>query len=214
MKSQLPLRFEYTEDIELPNRGFQVDKMSAFLDDAEVGYLKVEYVSLKRFQHFVPTVFHYLNSFSGWHLKCQPGVKPDLSDETFWFNIAMYSRCVSWHEANGPAPPLERRLMHIKEVAKSRQREYRLFKHWHVDKPKVAYIRVADAMRRRGIGTDLYVATAKQLATMGYPLYASTLQQEEAKRVWEYMRETGLPIQQERTRDKKNPLRYVLSFQS
>jgi len=214
MKSTLPLQFEYIEDIEPPNRGFQLDIMKAILDGNEVGYLKVEYVPRAKFEHFTPTIFHYFKDFEGWTgVKCTPGIQPDLEDIEFWAELIHYSR--SWpssYSKTGNVPSVEKRLIHIQKIAKSYQEKFDRYIDYHVGKPKVGYIRVKEEFQRKGIAIDLYEMTARKLATMGFDLRASTLQQAGATAAWDYMLANRYPIHKEKTRYMESPFRYVLSY--
>ena len=81
-------------------------------------------------------------------------------------------------------------------------KEFEEFKRHHMDRPKVAYIRTTEPhwieggpdWRRKGIATLLYVEGAKWMATKGFPLWASTLQQPCATDTWNHMVQAGYPI--------------------
>lgn len=88
-----------------------------------------------------------------------------------------------------------------------------------VGNEQVGYIRVDSAnqmkfvyvhpeFRRLGIGSKLYVAMAKQLATIGSKLYAADYQHDNAIALWKYL-ENQFPNRTGRTSDGRLFLSYL-----
>lgn len=60
------VRFEYIENSEGDNnRGWQVDKVVAYLGDKEVGYLKLAYIPKERFKKWYPSILNYIQQING-----------------------------------------------------------------------------------------------------------------------------------------------------
>ncbi|NJL71073.1 MAG: GNAT family N-acetyltransferase [Candidatus Competibacteraceae bacterium] len=73
--------------------------------------------------------------------------------------------------------------------------DYAEFIAWQIDKPYVDFIRVDEDYRRQGIAKAMYLKGADMLAKeFRLPLYASTLQQEHAKLVWDSIAADGYPV--------------------
>lgn len=64
--------------------------------------------------------------------------------------------------------------------------QHNLSRRFHVDKPRVQFIRVAKAYRRNGYGTALYKRMTKELhRRFGFSLCDGGIQRDQAKAVWE-----------------------------
>lgn len=86
--------------------------------------------------------------------------------------------------------------------------DYKATREFHVDKPRIEFIRVAKRHRRKGYGMRLYKRMAKELdRRYGFPMYAAQLQREEAEAAWEKMvtldwndaEEVTVPFQKDET---------------
>lgn len=212
---QLPLSFEYAEDIEPPNRGYQVDKLTAVLDGNEVGYIKPAYIPRANIKKFLPTTFNYLSDFQGWsRVASKDGSQPDLESVDFWRGITLNaSRLFAWHYSQSKEPPpLEKRLADIEKVVKFYHYDFTAFKKRIVDKPYVDYIYVDPNLRRNGIGLALYMRAAYLLAENGFSLYASSCQSDAAAACWRYMRDNGYPVIRERVSKYQKSPRYKLAY--
>jgi hypothetical protein len=107
---------------------------------------------------------------------------------------------------------------------RDKARELAQFKSFHMDRPKVAYVRTMHPYwdwdletdwRRKGVATLLYTEGARWLArTKSLPLWASTLQQREAALAWKNMRAMGLPIVSRPVPWKTDTDVYVLDFRT
>lgn len=88
---------------------------------------------------------------------------------------------------------LEADLKRICEVADERYEEHRL--NHKPDWASVDYSKVDDEFRGQGLGTSLYVYTARMLARNGKALRSSDTQSDEAQRAWARMAADGdLPV--------------------
>lgn len=70
----------------------------------------------------------------------------------------------------------------------------RLIQKVFLERPQPLFIHVEPHWRRQGVALALYQSAGQWLGKHGYPLWASTSQQDEAKRAWIKMKELGLPI--------------------
>jgi hypothetical protein len=207
------LSFNYEKDIEPENRGFIIDKVAASLEGKEIGYLKIGYIPSKNVAYYYPSIFHYLKHINGWGLKVHSGESANLESEELWRSAVSYANW-NYSYVNGPIPPLEKRIEDLKKIAEKYEPRFKEFIDWDVNKPKVEYIRVSENNRRQGIGLSLYVAAAKWLATQNLSLYASTLQQSEAKAAWDYMQKEGYPITTEKTKNPNFKARLKLDYRN
>jgi GNAT superfamily N-acetyltransferase len=74
------------------------------------------------------------------------------------------------------------------QATKEYGEDYEATHEYHVDRPRVDYVCVAESMRRQGIGTALYDEAARVLAeNYGLALHASTLQSDAAQGTWEHL---------------------------
>lgn len=72
-KSGAKIEFKYEEDIEGDNRGFVLHKLTAYILDHAVGYLKVDYVDDKEFKRLNPEgIYSWMSNFGG-HTIPDPG---------------------------------------------------------------------------------------------------------------------------------------------
>lgn len=179
------------------NRGFIVHLIEAFVDGKEVGYLTISYIPKVYFKMFYPSVWHYATYIQGWtNPKILESWKnkdwPGLLKAVFPYPGFYYATDVSKMSDKDIQKELER-------GSKSLISDLQKFKQWHVDKPKVDFIRVEDSWKRQGIATALYNYGAKWLAQVHHlPLYASTLQKPEAAAAWDRMETKGYPIKHQK----------------
>lgn len=60
------IKFLITPDSEGDkNRGFQVDRIDAFVDSHHAGYIKLSYIPEERFREWYPSVFHWMKHING-----------------------------------------------------------------------------------------------------------------------------------------------------
>lgn len=213
-KSGRELNFVMFEDCEKPNRGFQVDEIAAFFDDEKVGYIKVDYVSSKKFKEFYPSgLLNHLDQMGG-KILFEVGEgwgKPATNLKTASTDVLNRTaeRLVSYgYTRNQPDTPLvtysDFKDWFKREVTPTRSYKNSLmafneFKKL-IDTPKVAYINTRgndknglfSDNRRLGIGNMLYKVMAKELDKRGMRLLSSISQQPEAKFAWEKLYREGI----------------------
>jgi GNAT superfamily N-acetyltransferase len=193
------VRFEYLEDSEGDNnRGWQVDKVVAYLGANEVGYLKLAYIPAERFKKWYPSILNYVqqidghiifpHEYRGMHWTKMP---IDVLRERV-FSMAQTAG-VGWHECNSLSEQAKtapekwvRQLFHSLEIKLEKEKGplMKRFKKYFVDNPYVDFIRVDQEYRRQGIGTALYRAGHEWMKKKGMKLHASNTQSDEAKAAW------------------------------
>ena len=236
-KSGRELHFVMFEDIEKPNRGFQVDAVVAFFGDERVGYIKVDYVSSKKFKEFYPSgLLNHMDQMGG-KILFEVGEgwgKPATNLRTA--SAAVLNRTAEQLIRYGftrkqPDTPLvtysDFKDWFKREIVPTRSyeaalRDFNDFKKL-IDTPKVAYINTRgneknglfSDNRRLGIGNILYKIMAKELDKRGMRLLSSISQQPEAKFAWEKLFREGvahksrkLPAQQ--IGGQKRTIRYEI----
>jgi len=161
----------------------------------EVGYIKITYIPSNYFEEKYGGkvgMLRFADDFMGWLFR-DPIVIPRAISE-------ISRRIDSYHER-----------VSRKEVQKMEMEErFDLFedymdrvvenyggvreekKEYHVDKPRVEYIQVADGYKRQGIGTQLYKEASRWMEEeFGLRSYSSTLRSDAAEAVWKSMVEDG-----------------------
>jgi len=180
-------------------------QVDALIDGEVVGYLKISYLD----SNLVPTAFPTI-----WHYARQAGWCFDINDlSSTWYQC-------HWHAQRIPQSlrgvlPSWLRLQHymapddatMQADLDALEREpigprhltiHEQYEDWSktiLDRPWVDYIRVQELWQRRGVGTLLYEAGARWMATKGFPLWASGTRSDEARATWENMEKEGrLPV--------------------
>lgn len=205
--------FEYQENTEHENRGWVIDKITAFLDGKQAGYLKIENIPRKNFEHYYPSILNYLKEIKG--LCVLPyGYETKRVDEIPILELrknVVYAAMSGYDYVSGEEQKrlsdltwdqvmeFYKKLEH--DMKKKHGTEFRHFETYHVDKPFVSYIHVNDDMRRQGIGTALYRAGYEWMKSRGLRFYASRTQSDLAQAAWKKMRKE-YPIKSERIPDK------------
>lgn len=104
---------------------------------------------------------------------------------------------------------------YVGEIEKQHGEDYEASRRFHVDKPRVEFIRVSKDHRRKGYGTALYRKMTEILdRRYGMKLYDGGLQSDEAQAAWEHLvtldwndaREVSFP------NDDRGKTRYELSM--
>jgi len=193
----LPLTYRYEQDCaNRSNQPFREDKLIAYIDSAEVGYLVTEYIPKENLKIFFPTIWHYLVSMEGKYIFAKfLKSSIDLSDPNLYEAVVRDMGGFS-----NSLPDSDKRKAIITDYIRKNRDKFQSMVNWNVDKPKVGYITVLEEYRRLGIGLQLYTATAKLLAEQGFPLYASKIQSPAAASAWSYMQTHGFPIRNVTTR--------------
>lgn len=184
--------FDYKDDSEPANRGWVVDMVRAMVAGEEVGYLKISYIPRERFEQFYPDVFHYLKRIEGKSLISADEHRHYSEWSTGELREALYRLSGYERGWNENLPRDRNTLLKLAQQAEHRyEKKFREFEAFHVDRPYVDFIRVDREWMRKGLGMALYEAGAKWMAHKGLRLYASGLQSDEAKAVWNQLEREG-----------------------
>ena len=208
------MRFEFTEDTEgtaANNNGHVVHRLdlhvegktnanerfnNAFEGD-EVGYISVTYIPSKTWRERYTGDWGLLRWGSDFHGWCG-FLKPSRYEEKFYpfpkvvkslAKQAMPHR--DWItedelEEMSDSELEERFEFYIEKLHDRYDEERERTRRFHVDKPRVEFIRVARSQQRQGYGTALYRRMTEELdRRFGFPLYASQLQRDCAEAAWE-----------------------------
>lgn len=210
--------------------GWVCHKVEARVGEEVVGYLKIEYVPSATIDEKIPTIWHWWNGTNG---------QARHDDwEGVWFDAHYRTRSVPaslkgqltdpWRLSRKSAPEMETILTDLQALEKligdrgwdNPWLEFEQFKRNHMDRPKVGYIYTEQPppweegtdWRRKGIATLLYNEGAKWMARKGFPLWASTLQQDCATATWEAMVQSGYPIHERPVPWEPEKTTYVLDY--
>ncbi|RJR12831.1 hypothetical protein C4588_01645 [Candidatus Parcubacteria bacterium] len=185
-------------------RGYRVLLAELFdpvIIENALGRIKVSFIDKELFKKQVSTVWHYMCAHHGWSL-------PFNNLKKLWISTHLYARQnphsrphLAYHALTEDLCPDNLTIeFDLKQLSSRYQREMRSFVRVRTGMPIPEYITVNENYRRRGLATHLYLEMAKYLAKhYGLPLYASSLQSDEAKAVWESM-----------SKNKKLPVRKVV----
>lgn len=207
----MELTFTQHEIEERVPRGYIVQQIDVFLDGHPVGYIRISFLSKGLCYQLMPTAWHYMDLHQGWSCPMDNLVK-------LWKNTHLHARrcpasrpdLAPWSISDRDIPDEKTMVADLAILEKPYRRRMRKKIRSHGNIPIVEYSKVDKALRRQGIGTQLYIAMARFLAeTYDLPLYASTLQTPEAQALWQGMRRDGLPIYRELVGGRK---RYVMTF--
>lgn len=195
------------------NRGWQVDKLIALIDDKEAGYIKMSYIPKNRFERYYPTVFNFLSQIHGY------SPLPYKKQTLHFSKLSQSELAETWHHAfmttyrrwpeyghdrknyllpDGRSPNNLSKAELVDEwkelevaANKNYKHEFKKFEKFHVDRPIVDFIRVHEPHRRQYIGTALYNEGARWMKEKGFKLYASGIQSPQAKTVWTKFEQEG-----------------------
>jgi len=197
-KEGLPIKFKVYEqdpqDSKGLNLGWVVHRVEAWVDDMEVGYLKISYIPQSYADKWFPTLWHYLKNHKGYRNIKDPD---DLDSVYRGVSISRYS-AKDPESVEVPEKKVRDKQLRMFLKTSPEAEDYKSTMLYLVDHPFVDYINVE--FKGQGIGTALYKYGARWLAkTKGLPLYASSLQTEEAKSAWLSMRKPSkrIPIKDE-----------------
>lgn len=143
------------EDIEGDeNRGWIVDKFSAYVNGDYAGYLKISYIPEDRFKKHYPTILSFMHKVGGSYLlppnKASYDYK-DLSTEelkdvvkSLAYHSSKYYQM--WNRGEGIPETRNKLLAVINDIIKNdlekQKKDFKRFYNYFVDKPIVDYIRV------------------------------------------------------------------------
>lgn len=145
------------------------------------GYLRISYIPRENWERLITSPWRYAQRWEGRFL----GVDVDDLD-------ALYEYFRLWHTSRPPVEETthEQRLRVVEQQVNLEKMELDMASDYafHVDKPLVDYINVFKSWQRRGIALALYDFGAWWLANeKGLRLYASGIQSDRAKAVWDRM---------------------------
>jgi GNAT superfamily N-acetyltransferase len=188
-KQKQPITFKMQPDSEPPNRGWVVDKLTAYVDGQEAGYLKMSYIPKENISKYYPNgVIDFLSEIEGKSSLWKFNEKPLIKQVDALIGVD------SWHRPNDLEQKSEEELLQMKQellvqINEKYNKRFKEFLKFKVDKPIVDYIDVDESQQRNRIGTALYIAGAQWLAKKGLKLYASTLQSNKAEGAWGFMKQ-------------------------
>lgn len=217
------ITFEVIEDEEGDNnRGWQIDRINAFVDGKPAGYLKLSYIPHKRFNRYYPSIFNWMAQIQG------KGILPYRKKDKHWSTFTpdekrdLIKKLIGYYryhskedeeklelfsddELNSQIAELEKKAM------KSYGKEFKGFQQYFVDKPYEDYIRVfsrpgeevnprdresnvvSDAnYTRQGIATALYFKAVAYLAKKGMRMRLSQLRSDDAQGLESAIKKAGL----------------------
>lgn len=204
---------EITFDIDMDSESDQtfnsqwiVHKITPLINGKEAGYLKISYVPKERMKKHFPTLLNFgLAQYF-----------PIGKDHTHWKNLTQEEKAklliyvilshksprhkdwdIGWSDQSRISDMTEDELDAYLSMAadpkfnKNLKQRWDEFVKFHVDKPKVDFIRVNDSFQRQHVALALYQKGATLLAKKGLLLHASGLQQPEAAMAWKKMSQLG-----------------------
>ena len=194
------------------NRGWQVGKITAFIEGNEVGYLKLAYIPKRRFAEHYPTIFNWMDQMQGKCILPRPKVVGD--DFTAFrdaakrhyktFTCAELRKFLNSTNLSLRGGDISRDLLGLNqeqllEMVREMEvkahdrlgREFKKFKTYYVDKPIDDFIRVEPEFQRQGIAEHLYKVGVKWLESQNLPFYLSTCRQNAAELLAGKLRDAG-----------------------
>ena len=197
------ITFDIIEDEEGDNnRGWQVDKISAFVDGIFAGYIKIGYIPKERFDRYYPSIFNWMYQING--IAILPYDKKSVYWRTFTSDekkqilksFRRYTRYMSQDEElqidNLSDQEIDQEVANAeKKATKNYGEQFKEFYNRFVDNPMDDFIKVfsiGDSMgnrgtgdeskhtfTRQGIATALYFKAVNYLERKGLKLRLSTL---------------------------------------
>jgi len=190
------VKFIHQFNTKKPNRGWVFHKISAQLNDKEIGYLDISYIPLENYRNLYKCPIDYLTKVGGWAYKNneQSILDAPLTHDQVksWTWSYYYDNNLQNKINNYSQEQLKFLVKRMnKQLFRTRKRQIQRFKEYQVNTPYVDYIIVDNLFRQQGIGTKLYVEGSKLAAKFGLKLRASSLQSDSAKICWEKMAAKG-----------------------
>lgn len=207
------ITFKRIEDSEGDNnRGWQVDRLDAYVNGKRVGHLKMSYIPKERYERYYPTILNFISSISGHvilpykktHLHYSELSDDELREtirngyhifdrRRLEYDYSSNSYSINGVQLNDMTRP--QLLAHVEEIIDlanenfnhNRPMGFKWFKKYYVNKPIVDFIKVDDEFQRQGIGFALYKEGSNWMREKGMKLYASSIQSDDAKAAWKAM---------------------------
>lgn len=210
---EIELKREEDTDSKL-NTGFVVDKITAYVNGEEAGYLKIQNIPHDSFHKHFGTIFNWMTRFGGRSVlpyEKQSSHYEELSNDERrkMLRDIVYVQFVPWGQENEYIAQFNDRevLEKIREFEDKlnngdKGKQYRQFKNFHKDKPFVDYISVDEEFQRQRIAEAMYLEGAKWMKERGLKFYASGLQSDSAKAAWKHLAKK-FKVKSDRTRKRK-----------
>lgn len=166
---QLQILDPDSDDTGGASKGFKVVTIRAFIDDQEVGYIKLSYIPKQTWNDkFENNILTFAYRWKGWA-----------------FNTETLSGLESYTMPRGATNYTKDEMIAKAHTLLDDSKNQ--VKNYHVNKPLVDYINVYESHRRQGIGTKLYYEAAKWCQQNNMELHASGIQSGLAKSAWKKM---------------------------
>lgn len=201
------------------SRGWITDKITAFVDGEEVGYMKIGYIPKNEFSLWYPSLYNWVSTIrgSGFLNNITKLQGPKQWDDATCADVLAQARRSSAIDARTllaidklKDKNLSPRDILLKAEAKAKRykwdtwNKFQKFRDYHMDKPHPDYIRVhspkdgtrshsmpSQCWRRQGIGLALYQKASDYAGEQGMKFWSSDLQSPEAKGIWSFMENQG-----------------------
>lgn len=199
------LTFSRAENVERENRGWVTHEVDAIIGDDVVGYIKIAYIPAKEWAEYYPSIFNYMTQIFGISTDLRGEERKGHYSKLSTAKLYGFAKPLLWSLANRELPQDLNREQILAELAGLEKKIsvgvyaklFAKFKLYNLDKPHVAYINVADHMRRKGIGVALYREAAVWMQEQGLKLHASDTQTKDAKAAWAHMLASGMVSEDE-----------------
>lgn len=156
-------------------------------DGERVAYLRVSFTT-EQIQQRWPTALHWKATVANWWWKDDAPTDSELW-ETAARHKAIERLPPAWKHTP-TVPDADTVAVDLAAAAATFEAERRMWVDCFLV-PFVAYAHVDDGYRRRGLGTRLYLETARELAATGRILRASGIQTGDAKALWGTLEQAG-----------------------
>jgi hypothetical protein len=205
------------------DRWWDLYNFTIVVDEENIGLIRISVINIGRAQEAMPTAWDYMNATQGWSLRTQDlthtwlhahlhaGRAPQSIDKAPWAIFESDYPCGDAMRAD---------LVHL-DRAKGYSKARDAFMRSRRDFAMVDWINIEDGSRNRsginwrrmGLGSMLYRHAAKYMATLGYPIFSSTIISDAAKTCWKKMFDSRrYPIAKSRKLCNKGQFRYKMDF--
>lgn len=197
------ITFKIQENVSPENRGWVDDRVVAYSDGMEVGYIKTSYIPLANFQKFYPTIFNWMDQIAGhcifdsdkehYHWRELNNIGKRQLIKNLWSRANHEMGCLQTLSEQAPDYELNGIISELESYFdKQYSGDFSQFKSYHIDRPHVAFIKVDEGYRLKGVAKKLYYEASKYLDQKQLLLHASTLQTDGPKVFWDKARKHGL----------------------
>ena len=206
----------HPSDLHCETTGWITHMVEASREAAYVGHLRVSYMTPESSLAAAPDGLHFMNVNRGWCLNFD-------DPKELWCRAHLYAERTPlslrglpdapapWSLSSTIAPSLdviEHDLLELHERGERERKELIV----RCINPTIAFVRVDDGhhsgtdWRHQGIASAMYVLAARELATRGMVLMASTLQTTDAQALWAHFEnDPQMPTRRVRIPGSKKP---------